>query len=187
MLEYEAEGYSGDKLGRIAGQIRIKPKAGNMIFIGGPGYTFDRIGLEKIHDFMPKCNPNGLTHEEDQEITKCVRNLNLEWSDNRDKCTGQQRSLGEYPDKTYLMPGDYLQYILSHWANLDHPTRKGVKVGVMTGLDGASNHSVAFHELRYMAWMSRHHALIYRACDASTPLGNLTDLGADGSITAGGA
>jgi hypothetical protein len=190
MLEYEEEGYSGYKFGRIAGQLAWKPKARKVIFSGGPGYTFDRIGLKKMHDFMPKCNPNGFTYSEDGEISTCVRNLRLEWSDNRDKCTGQQRSLGESPDWTYnLKPGNvsYLQHQVSHWANLDHPTRKGVKVGVMTGLDAASNHSVAFHRLRYLSWMSRHHALVYRACDASTPLGNLTDIGADGSITAGGA
>jgi len=83
--------------------------------------------------------------------------------------------------------GTYLSQQWSFWANLDHPTIKGVKVGVKQGLDAASNHTVAFHRLRYLAWMARHHALIYRACDASTPLGNLTDIGVDGSITAGGA
>eukprot|EP00986_Skeletonema_menzelii_P020781 scaffold32299_cov171-Skeletonema_menzelii.AAC.3 len=70
MLEYEREGYSGNKEGRIFGrQIAIKPRAGNVIFSGGPGYTLDRIGLKKLHDFMPKCNPNKVTSSEDGEIT----------------------------------------------------------------------------------------------------------------------
>lgn len=189
MLEYETEGYSGNNKGRIFGQLAKKPRAGNVIFLGGPGYTLDRIGLKKVHDFMPECSPNKVTSSEDGEITRCSRNLNLEWSDNRDKCTGQQRSFDEYPDMTYNETAgkrSFMQHQWSYWATLDHPTIKGVKVGVKQGLDAASNHTVAFHRLRYPAWMARHHALIYRACDASTPLGNLTDIGV-GSITAGGA
>eukprot|EP00986_Skeletonema_menzelii_P020780 scaffold32299_cov171-Skeletonema_menzelii.AAC.2 len=93
---------------------------------------------------------------------------------------------------TYLeKPGirSYMQQQWLYWARRDHPTIKGVKVGVKRGLDAASNHTVAFHRLRYKNknWMARHHALVYRACDASTPLGNLTDIGVGRSITAGGA
>jgi hypothetical protein len=48
---------------------------------------------------------------------------------------------------------------LLYYATLDHPTNKGKKVGLKLGLD---------------------------ACDASTPLGKLTSIGANASITAGG-
>ncbi|KAK1741065.1 hypothetical protein QTG54_008317 [Skeletonema marinoi] len=37
VLEYEREGYSGNKEGRMFGQLAIKPRAGNLIFTGGPG------------------------------------------------------------------------------------------------------------------------------------------------------
>ena len=47
MLEYEAEGYSGTKQGRIFGQCQ-KKTGGHLIFGGGPGYTIDRIGLKKL-------------------------------------------------------------------------------------------------------------------------------------------
>lgn len=185
MLEYEAEGYSGTKQGRIFGQYQ-KKTGGHLIFGGGPGYTIDRIGLKKLYDFMPKCSPNLVTSSEDAGITLCIRNLNLEWSDNRDKCTGQQRSHDQTPDVLYkLKPGPgmlrYEKSQLLYYATLDHPTNKGKKVGLKLGLDAASNHSVAFHRLRYLSWMARHHALIYGACDASTPLGKLTSIGANAS------
>lgn len=82
---------------------------------------------------MPKCSPNKVTSSEDAEITLCIRNLNLEWSDNRDKCTGQQRSHDQTPDVLYkLKPGPgMLQYEKSqllYYATLDHPTNKGKKV-----------------------------------------------------------
>jgi hypothetical protein len=147
-----------------------------------------------MYDFMPKCSPNKVTSSEDGEITRCIQNLNLEWSDNRDKCTGQQRSHDLNPDWLYqLEPGPgplrYEKQQLSYYATLDHPTNIGKKVGLQMGLDAASNHSVVFHRLRYLSWMARHHALIYGACDASTPLGKLTGLGVNASITitAGGA
>lgn len=104
MLEYDSEGYSDTKQGRIFGQYQRK-RGGHLIFGGGPGYTLDRIGLKKLYDFMPKCSPNLISHSEDAEITHCVRKLNLEWSDNRDKC-GRQRSHDQVPDVLYqLKPG----------------------------------------------------------------------------------
>ena len=45
MLEYETEGYSGTKQGRMFGQ-HAKKGGGAIAFSGGPGYTFDRIGLK---------------------------------------------------------------------------------------------------------------------------------------------
>ena len=65
-----------------------------------------------------------------------------------------------------------------YWATLYHPTKKGQKVGLQVEFDAVSNHSVTFHRLRHPVWMTRHHALIYGACNASTPLGNLTGVGA---------
>jgi len=182
MLEYETEGYSGTKQGRMFGQ-HAKKGGGAIAFSGGPGYTFDRIGLKKLFDYMPKCGSSLVTYAEDVKITTCVRSLNLEWSDNRDKCTGQQRSHDQHPDIVYgLAPGpgplQYEKKQVLYWATLYHPTKKGQKVGLQVGFDAVSNHSVTFHRLRHPVWMTRHHALIYGACNASTPLGNLTGVGA---------
>lgn len=201
MLEYETEGYSDTKQGRIFGQIIQSPNSQTEYFWGGPGYTLDRIALRKLHDFMPNCYPNKESHAEDGYITKCVKQLDLEWGDNRDKCTGQQRSHGDSPKGIYnaVTPeernwsGDgfpfwaYLGHQLPYWAGKEHPTRKGETVGLQLGLDAASNHSVAFHRLSDHVWMARHHALVYRACDLTTPLGKLTDLPVDGSIIDVGA
>ena len=57
---------------------------------------------------------------------------------------------------------------------IEHATIKGETVGVKSGLDAAST-----------TRMTRHHALINRACDASTPLENLTNIRVDESISAG--
>lgn len=78
MLEYETEGYSDTKQGRIFGQIIQSPNSGFEYFWGGPGYTLDRIALRKLHDFMPNCYPNKESHAEDGYITKCVKQLDLE-------------------------------------------------------------------------------------------------------------
>eukprot|EP00984_Skeletonema_dohrnii_P019211 scaffold9129_cov78-Skeletonema_dohrnii-CCMP3373.AAC.4 len=65
--------HSGNKEGRIFGQLEIKPHAGNVIFTGGPGYTLDCIGLKKVARFHAQMQKN-------QEKTRRlldVRNLNL--------------------------------------------------------------------------------------------------------------
>ena len=74
------------------------------------------------------------------------------------------------------LKGTCNQHQWSHCTNLEHATIKGEKVGVKSGLDAAST-----------TRMTRHHALINRACDASTPLENLTNIRVDESISAGGA
>lgn len=66
------------------------------------------------------------------------------------------------------------------YAVFKNDERNSISAGLFNDLikSTVSNHSVTFHRLRHPVWMTRHHALIYGACNASTPLGNLTGVGA---------
>ena len=173
LLEHEAEGIA--EQGRIFGQLVSKGTAARFIR-GGAGYTLDRAGLQKLHDYMPGCATEVLGYWEDNAVTLCARKIGLLFSDNRDSCTGQQRSHTVSPGILSNAQGrseSALDQYLRSWALLPHPSQKAVQVGLQLGFEAASNHSVTFHELRYPSWMVRHHALLYRACPVHTALGTM--------------
>ena len=173
LLEHEAEGIA--EQGRIFGQLVSKGTAARFIR-GGAGYTLDRVGLQKLHEYMPNCATDVLGYWEDNALTLCSRKIGLLFSDNRDSCTGQQRSHTVSPSILYNAQGRsqsaFDQYLRS-WSLLPHPSQKAVQIGLQIGFEAASNHSVTFHELRYPSWMVRHHALLYRACPLHTALGRM--------------
>jgi len=176
LLEYEEEDSTKEQ-GRIFGQLASK--GSQVLFLrGGGGYTIDRIGLKKLHDYMPKCASDVIRYDEDNVITNCARKLGLHFGDNRDGCTGQQRSHSVSPGILANAKGvsnSAFDEQLRFWAGLSHPESKdtAVKVGLQIGYDAASNHSVTFHELRYPVWLVRHHALLYRACPSTSALGRM--------------
>jgi len=188
LLEHESEPIDAREEGRIFGQLASK--GSQALFLrGGAGYTIDRIGLKKLHEYMPKCSTKVHKPAEDNIITMCSRKVGLVLGDNRDSCTGQQRSHSMHPGVLSVARGistSEFDEQLKFWGLLPHPTEKTVKVGMKIGFEAASNHSVTFHQLRYNSWFVRHHALIYRACPANTILGKLANR-TDDSITEGGA
>jgi len=187
LLEHETKIYDAGKQGRIFGQLT--PTGNHHFFRGGAGYTIDRVGLKRLHDYMPKCATKTYGPWEDNIISKCAWDLRLTFSDNRDSCSGQQRSHTENPGVLFNAQGlsqSEIDKRLRIWASLPHPIIPTREVGLKVGLDAASNHSVTFHRLHYPPWMVRHHALLYHACPSNTPLGNFANEKGD-SITAGGA
>lgn len=201
LLEHESEGIREE--GRIFGELF--PKGQSLPFIrGGAGYSIDRVGLKKLHEHMPECAAKVFKPAEDNIITLCARKLGLVFSDNRDKCSGQQRSHSESPGILFNAQGlstSDLDQKLRYWAGLPHPVEESAQVGmkVVSGRSWpentpasiygdtapASNHSVSFHFLRYQPWMARHHALLYRACPPGTPLAMLASR-ENGSLTEDG-
>lgn len=177
LLEHESKGIDARKKGRIFGQLF--PKGQSLPFIrGGAGYTIDRAGLKKLHGHMPECATKTFKSVEDNVITHCARKLGLAFSDNRDNCSGQQRSHSTSPGVLFNAKGlsqSELDEQLRWWALLPHPAEKSVQVGLKLGLESASNHSVTFHQLRYSEWFVRHHALLYRACPSNSPLWELAN------------
>mmetsp|Transcript_37187 Transcript_37187/g.63260 ORF Transcript_37187/g.63260 Transcript_37187/m.63260 type:complete len:139 (-) Transcript_37187:83-499(-) len=138
---------------------------------------------------MPDCGPKVRGSWEDNIVSKCAYHLGLTFGDNRDSCTGQQRSHTETPGRLYNANADHTTELGKNyrvWANRPHPVVPEHKTGFRVGMEAASNHSVTFHRLRYPPWMVRHHALLYRACPGDTPLGQSSNERYD-SITAGGA
>ena len=90
ILEHKVKGHNPEEEeGWTFGQHGPK---GNMTFFlcGGDGYTIDRVGLKKLHDYMPKCATKAVGHWEDNAITLCAWNVDLIFDDNRDNCLGQQ-------------------------------------------------------------------------------------------------
>ena len=173
LLERETESTNGKGKGRIFGQLASKG-VNNLFIRGGAGYTIDREGLKKLHEYMPKCARDTIGFWEDNAISNCGHKLNLKFDDNRDSCTGQQRSHQISPGMIFRSKGQSESDVdknIRFFASQSHPMQPDAKVGMKVGLDAASNHSVTFHKLRYQSWMVRHHALLYRACPLNSMLG----------------
>ena len=92
LLEHKSKGHDpGEEEGRTF--VQLGPKGSRAPFLcGGAGYTIDRVGLKKLHDYMPKCTTKAIGYWEDNAITLCVQNIGLVFDDNRDNCSGQQQS-----------------------------------------------------------------------------------------------
>jgi len=125
LLEYEEDDTTKEQ-GRIFGQLASK--GSQALFLrGGGGYTIDRIGLKKLHDYMPNCASDVIRYDEDNVITNCARKLGLHFGDNRDGCTGQQRSHSVSPGIIANAKGlsnSAFDEQIRFWAGLQHPASK---------------------------------------------------------------
>lgn len=120
LLEHEVQ--RDESSGRIFGQL-VSKGVPNRFLRGGPGYTMDRLGLKKLHDNMSNCAPRVYGSWEDNAMTLCARKVGLEFSDNVDDCTGQQRSHTANPGMLYNADGrseSILDEYLRFWATLPH-------------------------------------------------------------------
>ncbi len=73
--------------GQIFSQLGLK--GSRALFIrGNAEYTIDRVGLKKLHGFMPERATKTIKSAEDNIITLCARKIGLAFGDNRDSCTG---------------------------------------------------------------------------------------------------
>lgn len=144
-----------------------KTASGDYFCGGGPGYILNKRSLQiLVEDIFPKCLANLQTHAEDRTIGHCFRKLASIRGNRSVDADGSQMFHGMDPHFISHFAGDkgYFKRVYDFW---------GKHYGYKTGLELASNHSVAFHLLKGPLKMKRHHAILYKSCPKGTVIGDI--------------
>ena len=81
-LDHKTKGNNSWEVeGWTCGQLGLKGSRA-LFLCGGEGYTNNRIGLKKLHDYMPKCAAKAVGHWEENAITLGAWKIGLIFDDN---------------------------------------------------------------------------------------------------------
>ncbi|KAL7572336.1 hypothetical protein ACA910_021551 [Epithemia clementina (nom. ined.)] len=134
---------------------------------GGPGYSLNRKGLERlVQEALPGCHAEKTASYEDRLITECLNRIGIEPTDSRDSVTGEQTYHAVTPHTLYATRSDdgsksFHAKASNYWSKQPHPRDPSRQVGPKHGLESAARYSVSFHNLFHPIFMVRVHTLLH--------------------------